>query len=123
LTTLTTNQKRILDDAACKMIALHKEVRRLQELLEKFEEHLRETMHDVVPLNLEVSKRKARRKMNASKRWSKRDDKFLRDHAQKQKVGRIAAQLHRTVAAVQTRAVQLGIPSLRKRRKHLRVAA
>jgi hypothetical protein len=30
--------------------------------------------------------------MNASKRWSKGDDKFLRDHAQKQKLGRIAAQ-------------------------------
>jgi hypothetical protein len=30
--------------------------------------------------------------MNASKRWSKGDDNFLRDHAQKQKVGRIAAQ-------------------------------
>ncbi len=61
--------------------------------------------------------------MNASKRWSKRNDKFLRDHAQKQNVKRIAAQRHRTVGAVQTRAVQLGIPSLRKRRKHLRVAA
>lgn len=30
--------------------------------------------------------------MNASKRWSKGDDKFLCDHAQKQKVGGIAAQ-------------------------------
>ena len=123
LTTLTASQKRILNEAACKMIALHKEVRRLEERLKRFEEHLRETMHDVVPLNLKVSERKARRKMNASKRWSKQDDKFLRDHAQKQKIGRIAAQLHRTVGAVQTRAVQLGIPSLRKRRKHLRVAA
>jgi hypothetical protein len=72
--------------------------------------------------SLKVNRKKAGRKMNASNRWSKRD-KFLRDRAQKQKVGRIAAQLHRTIGAVQTRAVQLGIPSLRKRRKHLRVAA
>ena len=91
MTTLTISQKRILNEAACKMIALHKEVRRLEERLKRFEEHLRETMHDVVPLNLKVSERRARRKMNASKRWSKQGDKFLCDHAQKQKVGRIAA--------------------------------
>jgi hypothetical protein len=30
---LTTSQKRILNDAACKMIALHKEVTRLEEHL------------------------------------------------------------------------------------------
>jgi hypothetical protein len=50
MATLSASQKRILNDAACKMIALHKEVTRL-------EEHLRETMHDVVSLNLEVNKK------------------------------------------------------------------
>jgi hypothetical protein len=50
MTTLTKSQKRILNDAASKMIALHKEVSRL-------EEHIRETMHDVVSLNLRVSKK------------------------------------------------------------------
>ncbi len=51
MTALTPGQKRFLNDAACKMIALHKEVRR-------FEEHLRETMHDVVSLNLKVNKKR-----------------------------------------------------------------
>ena len=35
MTTLTTRQKQILNDAADKMIALHKEVRRLEEHLGK----------------------------------------------------------------------------------------
>jgi hypothetical protein len=51
MTTLTKGQKRILDDAASKMIALHKEVRKL-------EQHLRETMHDVVSLSLKVNRKK-----------------------------------------------------------------
>ena len=66
--TLTASQKRILNEAACKMIALHKEVRRLEERLKRFEEHLRETLRDVVGLNLKVNERKAGREINASKR-------------------------------------------------------
>ena len=49
-----------MDAAACKMIALHKEVTLL-------EEHLRETMHDVVSLSLKVNAAPANKKSGPSK--------------------------------------------------------
>jgi hypothetical protein len=60
-----------------------------------------------------------RKKQNANVRWTKNDDRFLREHAGKWKVQVLAHHLKREVPAVRTHASSLGI-SLKKQ-KHIRV--
>ena len=66
--------------------------------------------------------RKPRRRKNAHQKWNRKDKKFLRDHAGRWAKTLIAAKLCRTMSSVQMQAQKMNL-SLRKTKKHLRLAA